>query len=236
MLDIQNVTRRFGGVVAVNDVTMQVEHGAIHGLIGPNGSGKTTLLNLISGLYSLNNGSIHVDGKRIDGLSPYQIAMSGVTRTFQITKLFTKMTVIENMLVPGLASGTYHTEEEAIEKADELLGLISLDHLRNEPASNLSGGQGKLLEFGRAFMMSPKLILVDEPFEGVNPVIQEELEKMLNVMNDEGVTIFIVSHDIPCIMGLCGVITVLANGQVISEGSANEVREDPLVIEAYLGG
>jgi ABC-type branched-subunit amino acid transport system ATPase component len=235
MLKTQNVTKRFGGLVAVDNVSLEVEKGVIHGLIGPNGSGKTTLLNLINGLYPIDSGSIHLDGKKIDGLSSYDIAMCGLTRTFQITKLFKNMTVLENMLVPGLATDTFHSTDDAKTKALELLELVQLERLKDLKSKNLSGGQQKLLELSRALMMDPKIILVDEPFQGVNPVIREELEDLLKGMNKNGLTILIVSHDVPCVMGLCDTISVLASGSIICEGDSDHIRRDHSVIEAYLG-
>ncbi|MFQ5712190.1 MAG: ABC transporter ATP-binding protein [Candidatus Geothermarchaeales archaeon] len=228
--------KKFGELVAINNLDFKVEKREIRGLIGPNGSGKTTLLNMISGLYSLDGGNIYLNGERIDGLPPNIVAKRGVARTFQIRKLFRSMTVLENLLVPAIATGSHHDLIEAKEKALEVLEFLQIERLKDEYAKNLSGGQQQLLEIGRGLMMTPILFLMDEPFAGVNPVIKEQIMGSINRMNEEGVTFIVVSHEMPSVAYICKKVTVLDRGVKIAEGTMEEISEVPEVIEAYLGG
>ena len=236
MLHINNVVKTFGGLVALDNITMNVEEGEIRGLIGPNGSGKTTLFNLISGLYRPDSGIITLKDERIDHLSTNAIAMKGVGRTFQIPKPFRDLSVIENLLVPGYARKAYNNSEEMVARALQLVEIVGLTHIRDERSRNLSGGQLKLLELIRVLMMDPTLILVDEPFAGVHAVIKESIMNFIKTINrNYKKTFVIISHDVPSTMNLCEKITVLVSGKIISEGSPLEIKNDAGVVEAYLG-
>lgn len=236
LLDLKEVVKTFGGLRAADGVSFQVKEGEIRGLIGPNASGKTTVINLISGMYKANEGNIYFSGEQIDRLRPDVIASMGVMRTFQISRVFTDMTVLENMMVPALSQG--ESMLEARKRADELLEFVLLERLRNEPASNLSGGQAMLLQIARGFMNEHlRLYLMDEPFAGVHPSIKGTILNAINTMNREkGMTFLVVSHEMATIRHLCQQITVLHEGKVISQGTMEDVANDPLVIDSYLGG
>jgi len=232
ILEVRNLTKKFGGLIAVRNVSLALEKGDVLGLIGPNGAGKTTLINVVSGIYRPDGGRIYFKGSRIDGLEPYKIARRGLCRTFQIPKLFDKMTVIENLLVPA-----YAIEAESIYgKAVDTLKFIGLEHLMHERAMNLSGGQKKLLEFGRVLMLDPEVMLLDEPFAGVAPSIKEQIMKLIKELSEQGRSFLIVSHDMPSVFGLCERIAVMSAGEKIAEGAPESIRNDIRVIEAYLGG
>ena len=236
VLRLENVVRDFGGLRAVNHVSFQVEEGEIRGLIGPNGSGKTTLINLITGIYKVTEGDIYFDGKRISGLQPDVIASLGIMRTFQVPRVFRDMTVLENMMVPALSQG--QTRQEAKTRAEEFLEFALLTRLKNEPAKSLSGGQNMLLQIARVFMNKKlALYVMDEPFAGVHESIKGIILKTIRAMNQEkGITFLIVSHEMTTISSLCPKVSVLYRGGVISQGSMEEIANDPLVIDAYLGG
>jgi branched-chain amino acid transport system ATP-binding protein len=236
LLIMKNVIKDFGGLRAVNDVSLSIREGEIRGLIGPNGSGKTTMINLISGIYRLSRGTIFYSGGRIDGLPPNAIASRGIMRTFQISKVFKDMTVIENMMVPALCQNESMAEAKA--RAEELLDFALLSRLKDEPAKNLSGGQNMLLQIARGFMnKNLRLYLLDEPFAGIHQVIKGVILKTIKKMNEEkGITFVVVSHELATVQYLCQRISVLHHGEVISQGTMEEVANDPLVIEAYLGG
>jgi len=236
LLNIKRVIKDFGGLRAVNNVSLDIQQAEIRGLIGPNGSGKTTLINLITGIYKIDEGSIFFSGRRIDGLQPNVIASRGIMRTFQISKVFRDMTVLENMMVPALCQN--ETQEEAKAQAEELLDFALLTRLKNEPAKNLSGGQTMLLQIARGFMnRNLRLYLLDEPFAGIHQVIKGVILKTIKKMNEEkGITFVVVSHELTTVQYLCHRISVLHRGELVSEGTMEEVANDPLVIEAYLGG
>ncbi len=236
LLDIKNVTKDFGGLRAVNNVSLDIQEGEIRGLIGPNGSGKTTMINLITGIYKINDGAIRFSGNRIDGLQPHVIASRGIMRTFQISKIFRDMTVMENMMVPALCQNA--TREEAKARAEELLDFALLTRLKDEPSKNLSGGQNMLLQIARGFMnKNLRLYLLDEPFAGIHQIIKGVILKTIKKMNEEkGITFVVVSHELTTVQYLCHKISVLHHGEVISQGTMEKVANDPLVIEAYLGG
>jgi branched-chain amino acid transport system ATP-binding protein len=241
LLETENLTKRFGGLTAVDGLTLCLEKGEIRGIIGPNGSGKTTLMNLISGIYKASGGSITLDGERIDQLKPNIRTSRGIIRTFQIPKVFRDMTVMENMLVPALSDSQgdrYKRQEEIVEEALELLRFVQLEHMRDHLAKTLSGGQNQLLQIARGFMVDPlKLYLMDEPFAGVNPQIKSVIMESIKEMNREkGITFILVSHEMSSIRRLCGIVSVIHEGRCIAEGSLEEVAHIPEVIEAYIGG
>lgn len=231
---VAGVEKRFGGLVALKDVSFTVQAGALVGLIGPNGSGKTTLLNVLSGFYQPELGEVHYNGRIVNRLEPHQLALAGLTRTFQVTKTFRRLSVLDNLLVPGLTKWS-SSRHVAIAEANGILKSLDLGHLAGEMASNLSGGQSKLLEFGRVMMLSPKVILLDEPFGGVHPTLKTLMHKVIRDWNAQGITIILISHDMSSVFDLCKRVLVLHNGALIADGTAQEVRQRPRVIEAYLG-
>ncbi len=241
LLETRGLAKHFGGVVAVDGLDLSVEAGEVRGLIGPNGSGKTTTINLISALYRPDAGEIRLDGERIERLRPHEIAGRGVARTFQISKLFGNMTVLENVLVPALAEldrGARRGREQIRERARRLLDLVLLDGHRDALAKELSGGQSMLLQIARGLMLQPiRLFLMDEPFAGVHPTIKDTItETILNANRDEGVTFLIVSHEMATLRRLASRVSVMHEGRLIAEGSFETVANQPDVLEAYLGG
>jgi ABC-type branched-subunit amino acid transport system ATPase component len=240
LLETRGLTKWFGGLLAVDKLSFALRQGEVRGLIGPNGSGKTTTINLLSGLYRADGGEIRLRGDRIDHLRPHQIAARGVARTFQIPKLWGNMTVLENVLVPALAEhdrGTGRPTEEIMDRARRLLAFVALDRLRHAPAKELSGGQSMLLQIARGLMVHPiHLFLMDEPFAGVHPTIKDTImETILRMNREEGVTFLIVSHEMGTLRRLCPRVSVMHEGQLLAEGSFEEVANHTLVLEAYLG-
>lgn len=249
LLEIDDVTKTFGGLTAVDGASFTVEEGSITGLIGPNGAGKSTLFNCITGFHAIDSGRVLHRGEEIQDLSPDGIARRGVGRTFQTPKTFRGMSVRENLAFAAtgqtgenalgvfLQSGTVDAEEDAIQdRVDDTLEFLALDHLGDEYASGLSGGQRKLLELGRVLMMEPDILLLDEPLAGVNPALGEELLDRLNELNDRGRTILFIEHDMDVVMTHCDRVVVLHNGSTLATGSPSLVQEDERVAEAYLGG
>lgn len=236
LLEVENVFKSFGGLMAVKKVSLQVKEGEIRGLIGPNASGKTTLINLVTGMYKIDEGTIYFGGTRIDGLQPDVIASMGIMRTFQISRIFRDMTVLENMMVPALSQG--QSMQEAQSRAEELLEFGLLSPLKDSLAKNLSGGQNMLLQIVRGFMNKElSLYIMDEPFAGVHQSIKGIIINAIKTMNREkGITFLIISHEMTTVSSLCQQISVLNKGEVISQGTMEEVAGDPLVIDAYLGG
>ncbi|HEX7387662.1 MAG TPA: ABC transporter ATP-binding protein [Castellaniella sp.] len=249
MLEVSHLVKEFGGVRAVDDVSFTLRPHAITGLVGPNGAGKTTLFNTIAGFHRPTSGSITFDGKPIGGLPPHRIFRQGLVRTFQIPRPFAAMTVLENtMLVPAGQAGerfwnnwfrrpTVRAQEHACrDRAREILAFVGLETLSGEFARNLSGGQQKLLELARVLMADPALILLDEPGAGVNPSLLVTIMDKLRELNERGITFLIIEHNMDLIMTLCNPVLVMAQGQLILEGTPEQVRNDPQVLEAYLGG
>ena len=240
LLRTRGLTKSFGGVRAVSELSFDVRGGEIRGLIGPNGSGKTTAVNLLSGLYRADHGEIHLAGERIERLRPHEIAARGVGRTFQVPKLFGNMTVLENVLVPALAArdrGDARSMPEILDRTRQLLEFVTLDRLRDALAKELSGGQAMLAQIARALMVRPlRVLLMDEPFAGVHVTIRQIIiETILRMNRDEGVTILIVSHEMAELRRLCSGVSVMHEGRLIAEGPLDAVANDPLVLEAYLG-
>jgi ABC-type branched-subunit amino acid transport system ATPase component len=225
ILRVAGLSKKYGGVSALEGVSLELREGEVVGMIGPNGSGKTTLLDLVCGFIKPDMGRIYLNGMDVTDWKPFKIASLGVARTFQITKVFKKMTVMENMLVA----------RRDPDKAHRLLRLVELDGLRDEYAENLSGGQQKLLEFVRSLMLEPRLLLMDEPMAGVTPVIMERLVELIKDVNGRGVTFLIVEHNISVVARLCERCLVLNNGRLIAEGNLEAIRNHPEVMKAYLG-
>ena len=249
MIEIRNVSKHFGGIKAVENVTLNINEGSITGLIGPNGAGKTTLYNIIAGFYSPDFGVIIFEGENISTLRSDELFKKGILRTFQIAHEFENLTVRENlMMVPDNQTGEtiFHTwvsrkkirieEEENSKKATEVMEFLSLDHLANEKAGSLSGGQKKLLELGRTMMVDAKIVLLDEVGAGVNKTLLKKIGESIKTLNKEmGYTFFMIEHDIEFISSLCDPVIVMTEGSVLTEGKVSSIRNDERVIEAYLG-
>lgn len=249
ILSVVNVSKAFGGVRAVDGCSLEVEPATITGLIGPNGAGKSTLFNIIIGLHPPDSGEVWLEAARIDGLHPHLIVRMGLAKTFQIPREFRSLTVLENLLVGfafhngdslhGLFLRPRQVKREldvAIDRAEKVLETVGLRSLRDEYARNLSGGQKKLLELAKALMVGPRLILLDEPVAGVNPVLANRLLGIIEGLRDRGTTFFLIEHDMDLVMRHCDHIIVLHQGRRLAEGKPEEVRSDPRVIESYLGG
>jgi len=248
MLTVENLTKEFDGLTAVSGLGFTVEPNTITGLIGPNGAGKTTTFNMIAGHLTPSSGAVFFNEHEITGLRPYQTFQLGIVRTFQIPRPFSGMTVLENLtMVPRkqigeklwnnwLQNSAVKKEELKIkDKAKDLLEFLNLADLQNEFSGNLSGGQLKLLELGRALMSDPKLILLDEPAAGVNPILLEEIIDRIKDIHRQGVTFLIIEHNMELVMRLCSSILVMADGDMLMQGSPEEIRSDPRLIDAFLG-
>ncbi len=249
VIDVQNVSKRFGGLLAVNNCSLKVGRGSITGLIGPNGAGKSTLFNLVAGNIAPDSGRIIFDGADVTGLRPHQLFHRGMLRTFQIAHEFSHMTAIENLMMvpsgqPGeslLATWVMPAKVKAADravqqKALDVIDFLKLGHVKNELAGNLSGGQKKLLELGRTMMVDAKVVLLDEVAAGVNRTLLQDLAANIERMNRElGYTFFVIEHDMDLIGRLCDPVIVMAQGEVIAQGPMAEIRANPQIIEAYFG-
>jgi ABC-type branched-subunit amino acid transport system ATPase component len=230
LLEVDGVVKRFGGVTAVNGVSLALEAGHIYGLIGPNGSGKTTLFNCITGVEQIDGGQIRFKGRRVDGLKPHQVFHHGIGRTFQVIRVFPELTALENLLVV-----TTNDYAAARARAEELLAFVKLTGLAGEFAGNLSYGQQKLVEFVRVLMTDPELILLDETAAGVNRTLLNDLLEAVRTLRDRGKTVLLVEHDMKMVMGLCETVFVLDHGEKLAEGPPGLIQTDERVIEAYFG-
>lgn len=239
-LDVRSVSKSFGGIRALVDCSLQVKKGSITALIGPNGSGKTTLFNCMTGFYAPDRGSVEVHGVPIVGRSPSSIVHLGLIRTFQVTRIFRRMTVLENMIVPVRQLSLRSLFTAAIkgherERAEGLLDFVGLIGLRDQQAGSLSFGQQKLLELAAALMAEPETVMLDEPAGGLNPVMIEKVAGHVRELNERGVTFLIIEHNMGFVMNLCDPVIVMHRGTVIAEGTPDAVRESPIVLDAYLG-
>ena len=240
ILEVQAVSKAFGGIQALDDCSLVVEQGTITGLIGPNGSGKTTLFNVITGYERVDTGEIRFDGRAITGETPARIFGLGIGRTFQLTRIFPHLTVLENMHVAlprnvrGLLKHWGSSQEQR--QALDLLDFVNLSGLKDEPAGNLSYGQKKLLEFALILVAQPQMILLDEPAGGVNPTMVNELARGIRTLNrQKNITFLVVEHNMEFVMGLCHTVNVMHRGTKIAEGPPQAVRKNPAVLDAYLG-
>jgi branched-chain amino acid transport system ATP-binding protein len=230
ILRIDDVVKKFGEVMALDHCSFDIQTGTITGLIGPNGAGKTTLFNLITGVLQPDQGHVYLGGEEITGKKPHEIAWRGVGRTYQIIRIFPKMTLLENLMVVGQGK-----ERRMMERSTDLLRLVRLEEKKNDYASDLSFGQQKLLSLAQVLMLDPQLILLDEPAAGINPTLQNELMALIHRLNEKGKTFIIVEHDMNVIMNHCQNAIALNYGQKIAEGSCSVIQRDERLLEHYFG-
>jgi ABC-type branched-subunit amino acid transport system ATPase component len=229
ILVTENISKRFDGRIALNQASLVVERGSITGVIGPNGSGKSTLFNIIAGTLAPDSGRVMIEGKDVTGASPAEICHRGVGRTFQISRLFAEMTVMENLV--AVAHGI--DDRAAVRRALEMLEFLEITVIANKWGSELSYGQRKLVEIARALMLKPVIMLLDEPFAGINPRLQNRIVDHLKALCSKGMTVFFIDHEMRIVLAECDRVYVLAEGSVIASGVPDQVRDDPKVLEAY---
>jgi neutral amino acid transport system ATP-binding protein len=250
-LRVEGLEKQFGGITAVDGATFGVERGTLTGLIGPNGAGKSTTFNLVTGVHRPDAGRVIFGDEDVTGLEPHQIARRGLVRTFQIARELGGMTVMENMMLapqrqsgealwrsvtPGLRSRVRTEESDLVERVWDALEFFDIEHLAEEEAGGLSGGQRKLLELARALLTDPDVLLLDEPFAGVNPTLERRLLDQIHALREQGYTFLLVEHDMDLIMEHCEHVIVMHRGRILTQGSPDEVRSNEAVVEAYLGG
>ena len=250
-LEVENLSKQFGGITAVDGASFEVEAGSLTGLIGPNGAGKSTTFNCITGIHDPDGGTVRLMDETVTGLAPHEVAHRGLVRTFQIARELGEMTVLENMMLapmhqrgerlwrsvlPVVRDDVVEQEQEILDRCWDTLDFFDIEHLADEYAETLSGGQRKLLELARALLTDPDVLLLDEPFAGVNPSLEERLLEHVHELRDQGYTFLIVEHDMDLIMENCERVIVMHQGEVLTEGTPEEVRSDERVLEAYLGG
>jgi branched-chain amino acid transport system ATP-binding protein len=249
VLEVNDLQKSFGGLVATDHATFEVERGTITGLIGPNGAGKSTIFNLISGFYESDGGTVMVNGTDVTNKEPYEVAEQGLIRTFQTPRKLEGMTVREAMLIgprnqPGESFLTLFTDRDAVNEAESanladaqrILEEFEIDHLATQPATDISGGQMKLVELARAMLAEPEILLLDEPVAGVNPTLRNTLAEQIRRLNEQGTTFLLIEHDMEFVMSLADPVVVLNQGSVLMEGTPDEIQTNDRVIEAYLGG
>lgn len=251
VLRVEGLEKRFGGITAVDGASFEVERGTMTGLIGPNGAGKSTTFNLITGTHTPDGGRVYFDDGDITGLEPHEVVHQGLARTFQIPRELSEMTVLENLMLapldqrgealyravtPGLRAGVIDDEYDVLERSWDMLEFFDIDHLATEFAGNLSGGQRKLLELARVLMTDPKMVLLDEPFAGVNPTLEQKLLEHVHELREEGYTFLIVEHDMDLIMNNCERVLVMHQGDILADGTPADIKANEQVVEAYLGG
>ena len=249
MLEVRNVSVRFGGLEVLSDVSVTLEPGRVTGLIGPNGAGKTTLFDCVTGFVRCDGGTVHVDGRRVPRLAPHRVAAAGVARTFQTPRVFNGLTALENLVVAGsrpapvrslltaFRPGAGAAERRAlVDRATETAEFVGLTPVIDNLADAMSGGQRKLLEIGRALMREPSVLLLDEPVAGVHPVLAQTIAGMLRAVAGRGVAVGVIEHNMEFVMNHCDHVHVLAQGKELVQGTPDVVRRDPRVLAAYLGG
>ena len=229
ILEVEGICKHFGGRTALESASLSVRRGSITGVIGPNGSGKSTLFNIIAGSLRPDSGRVLIEGTEVTGASPAAICRAGVGRTFQISRLFGEMTVLENLVAVAHGIG----DKEAVDRALGLLAFLEIEQIAHRWGSELSYGQRKLVEIARALMLQPRLMLLDEPFAGINPRLQNNIVEHLEKLRQQGLTVFFIDHEMRIVLSACDVVHVLAEGQVIASGPAGTIRDDTRVQDAY---
>jgi len=234
ILQTTDLTKQFGALTANDEISLSIDRGEIRGIIGPNGSGKTTFFNTVTGFYKPDGGSVHFDGKEVTGWKPYRLARRGLGRTFQIVSPFKNMTVRQNMLAVQTDDG--RSREEKRNRAEEIMEFLEIDHIANNEARGMSGGQQKLLELGRVLMLDPELVILDEPAAGVNPALESRIMDHIHELNRDGTTFMVIEHDMHVMKTLADSVSVFDSGSHITQGNFEDISQDDAVREAYLGG